>query len=126
MTNLNLGISITDLLATKPVKSATELLNFLKSRPNEFFTKKMLIDQHGFSSNIGKNLTNLVTNDPNISNKLWSMTSIDVTNPKNKKQQTFFSHVIPKQLDKASRNGLLERCIMAEYKPKKSTKSTKS
>ncbi len=126
MTNQNHGISITDLLATPLVKSASDLLNFLRSRPNEFFTKKMLIDQQGFSSNIGKNLTTLVTNNPNIPDRLWSMTSIDITNPKNKKQQTFFSHVTPKQLDKASRNGLLERCMMTEYKPKKSPKPTKS
>ncbi len=126
MTNLNIGISINDMLATPPVKSATDLLNFLRSRPNEFFTKKMLITEHGFSSNIGKNLTNLVTNNPNMADRLWSMTSIDLTNPKNKKQQTFFSHIAPPKLDKATLNALLERCMMTDYKPKKLKKLPKS
>ena len=57
------SFSITDLLNTPQVVSASNLLDFFKSRPNEFFTKKMLIDYHGFSSNIGKNLTDLTTRD---------------------------------------------------------------
>lgn len=125
MTEQMQSFSIIDMLATNKVRSATDLLAFMKSRPNEFMTKRMLVTQHGFSSNVGKNLTSLLTTNPNLPNKLWVMSSEDISNPKNKKQQKFYAYIDQSKLNKTTITALLDRCMMGKLDAKKSKKSGK-
>ncbi len=120
------GIDIDTLLATPEVRSASDLLEFFKGNPNRFYTKKMLLD-NGFSSNIGRNLGQLTTHKATEINRLWRMSSIDVSNPKNKKQQHFYVYVDHKTIGKKRLDGLMQRCMISiSPKSAKTTKKSKS
>ena len=118
-----MGFNITEILKTETKLSASRLLEFLKEKTNEFFSKQMLM-KAGFSSNITDQLKTLTGKKT-----IWALSTNDQTNPNNRKNVTHYAFVDEKVIPEAQLKELRYRCLMtdeAENEPVKKPKQKSS
>ena len=102
------GISITDILKTEKKISSSRLPLFLSDRANQFYSKKMLMKE-GFSSNITKQLKELIDD-----NKLWVLSTNDQDNQANRKNVNYYSYIDEKSLTVEQLEDLRFRCLQKD------------
>lgn len=123
-----MGFSITEILNTPRKLSSSVLEEFFATRTNQFFSKKELMNE-GFSSNIGSNLSELVEKET-----LWTLSTDDQTNAKNRKNVTYYALIDETKLDtkqigelriRCMKTPLVEAPIKEDKKPVKKTQKSK-